>query len=315
MTRTQIEHWALHVIDRVGAKQPNEDSRVELKAEWPSDHRKIARQIAGLANAARGEPVLLLIGVNELKGVVGVDASINLADWRDQVGRRFDGYFPRVVDHIFSIDGKTIVALQFETDGAPFVVKTDGKDGVNYEVPWRELTGVRTANRANLLSLLVPQIHIPQATVTEGLFQVGEGMSADPSAKIVQKATCILTIYVSPFADRPTSFPTHLRRLEIRQKSKSEPVIVPSSQFRTLGEAGAVSADASGLTVRGAGHFSIQSQVNHQSVVLDLDQDAEICCIFPSAGDGEKKMVARAAFIAGRGLNRGHWRFVPAASG
>jgi hypothetical protein len=64
MNPTQIETWALRVIERVEARQPNEDSRVELKREWPAQPNRAARQIAGHVNAARGEPVLWLIGLN-----------------------------------------------------------------------------------------------------------------------------------------------------------------------------------------------------------------------------------------------------------
>jgi hypothetical protein len=61
----EIESWALNVIDRVLAKQSIEDDRVEAKAIWPDDTKKTARQLAGQANAARGEPILWLIGVEE----------------------------------------------------------------------------------------------------------------------------------------------------------------------------------------------------------------------------------------------------------
>lgn len=64
MNSRQIESWALRVIDCVKNGQPNEDFLVELKTEW-IDTKKAARIIAGHANAARGENILWLIGVNE----------------------------------------------------------------------------------------------------------------------------------------------------------------------------------------------------------------------------------------------------------
>jgi hypothetical protein len=51
MTRTEIEAWALRVIDSVKAGAPNEDSRVELKREW-IEPKKAARRLAAHANAA-----------------------------------------------------------------------------------------------------------------------------------------------------------------------------------------------------------------------------------------------------------------------
>jgi len=58
MKKQQIEAWALRVVDQVNRQQAHEDSLVELKTEWPADIHKAARQIAGHANSAHGEPVL-----------------------------------------------------------------------------------------------------------------------------------------------------------------------------------------------------------------------------------------------------------------
>ena len=64
MNSTQIESWALRIIDIVKKGQPNEDFLVELKRDW-IDKDKAARRIAGHANAARGENILWLIGVDD----------------------------------------------------------------------------------------------------------------------------------------------------------------------------------------------------------------------------------------------------------
>lgn len=49
MRKTDIEFWALSIIERVEKGQPVEDSRVELKGDW-IDPKKAARRIAGHAN-------------------------------------------------------------------------------------------------------------------------------------------------------------------------------------------------------------------------------------------------------------------------
>lgn len=64
MRARDIEFWALSVIERVELKQPHEDFLIELKRKWVP-LSKAARRIAGHANAARGEPILWLIGVDE----------------------------------------------------------------------------------------------------------------------------------------------------------------------------------------------------------------------------------------------------------
>lgn len=158
MKNSQIERWALEIIDRVETHQPIEDSRVELKAKWPDEPAKAARRIAGHANAARGERILWLIGLDEKTGVNGADYS-EMTEWFAAVSGQFDGLAPLCHQlNVPTLDGKTVVALVFDTYRAPFVVKnpafgsTKG-EGVQFEVPWREGTKVRSASRSDLIRL------------------------------------------------------------------------------------------------------------------------------------------------------------------
>ena len=64
MRRIEVGTWAIGIADRLKQGHPIEDARVELKTTWP-DPKAAARQIAGHANAAQGEPILWLIGINE----------------------------------------------------------------------------------------------------------------------------------------------------------------------------------------------------------------------------------------------------------
>lgn len=57
MRLSEIEAWALAIADRVIARQPVEDDRVELKAAF-IEPDKAARRLAGHANAARGSSLL-----------------------------------------------------------------------------------------------------------------------------------------------------------------------------------------------------------------------------------------------------------------
>nr|MDQ3373215.1 hypothetical protein [Acidobacteriota bacterium] len=81
MRISDIENWALTIVDSVKAKQPVEDTRVELKAKYPDDVKKAARRIAGHANAARGEHILWLIGVDEGAGTIPGASLTDLASW------------------------------------------------------------------------------------------------------------------------------------------------------------------------------------------------------------------------------------------
>ena len=162
----EIEDWARQIMERVDAGFKIEDSRVELKAEWPSDPNGAARRIAGLCNASAGAiGVLWVIGVDEVRGAQGVVAA-DLAAWWPAVCSEFLDGTPGVQDVVINYDGLEVVALLFSTDLAPYTVKVSefGKTkGVkaDREVPWREGTLVRTARRAELLRILLPTSVLP----------------------------------------------------------------------------------------------------------------------------------------------------------
>lgn len=170
MKSFEIEHWARSVIERILSGKPAEDARVEVKADWPppEDHRDIARRIAGMCNAAGLEPTLLIIGVNEKDHRITGATMTDAASWWPSVVKYFESSAPTVRDHIFKLDEThTIVAIQFDTDSAPYIVTT-GDGRVSHEVPWRELTRVRSARRGDLLKILVPKVREPRIEIMEG---------------------------------------------------------------------------------------------------------------------------------------------------
>ena len=207
MTTEQIEAWARAVIDRVKRGEHNEDGRVELKAAWPSDPRDAARKIAGQANAAAPEPILLLVGVDEKKGVVGADR-LNLADWHEQVRAHFDNAAPPLLrDHAFDLDGRTVVALLFETDAAPFVVRTGIAGAVTHEVPWREGTRTRSAGRADLLRVLSPLQRLPDVEIVWGRVRLHPtSRVAEGELRLLDAVMCV---YVVPRTTNGTIVAKH----------------------------------------------------------------------------------------------------------
>jgi hypothetical protein len=159
MRTHEIEAWALKAIERAELSQPNEDSQVELKTDWP-DHARAARRIAGHANAARGDPILWVIGVDEHQGVKGAIRN-DLSTWWPQVSSHFDGPVPVLRDVLVHWKGKTAVALYFETNQIPYLVKNPAFNKPNggpvqLEVPWRDGTAVRSAGHSDLVLLLSP---------------------------------------------------------------------------------------------------------------------------------------------------------------
>lgn len=158
MNRMQLEGLVHEIADRVKAGGVVEDSHVELKGPWITDHAKAARQLAGHCNAALGDHAIWIFGIDEHAGVVGCVAE-DMADWWARVRKWFDGTAPHLlIDRAVPIEGKTTVALVFSTDDAPFVVENPlfgSTKGVSkFEVPWREGTAVRAARRADLVRLL-----------------------------------------------------------------------------------------------------------------------------------------------------------------
>jgi hypothetical protein len=155
MRKIQLENWVLDIVERVESGQPLEDFRVELKAKW-IEPRKAARRIAGHANAARGEPILWIIGVDEDRGVIGAESN-DLANWYSAVASEFDGLAPNLTD----------------LDRAPFVVRNpsfgeEKGEAVSHEVPWREGTQTRTARRSDLIRVLTPLFYLPEFELRSG---------------------------------------------------------------------------------------------------------------------------------------------------
>jgi hypothetical protein len=166
MRKIEVETWTLRIVDQLRAGSPVEDSRVELKREWPKP-AKVARQVAGHANAARGEDILWLIGVDEkAREVVGAEAN-GFAEWWNQVQSEFNELAPRLMELLVPVGGVAVYALLFETDRAPFVVKNPDGGPIGHEVPWREGTSVRSARRADLLRLLAPLQDQPHIEVLD----------------------------------------------------------------------------------------------------------------------------------------------------
>jgi hypothetical protein len=208
MRPIEIEAWALRVIERIAAGGQAEDARIDLKREW-TDPSKAARQIAGHANAARGDRILWLIGVDETEGVVGADRQ-ELANWWPAVESRFDGgVVPRVTDVAFDVEGKSVVALCFETDRAPFVVKNPAGGGFDRDVPWREGTRVRSATRLDLMRLLIPHLVLPQIEVLGGHFIFRLRKESSPGPKETMAGELELRLYVTPRGDSRVVIPFH----------------------------------------------------------------------------------------------------------
>src|SRR2546421_10160897 len=117
MTLSEIEQWALRELRRPVLQ---ESDRIEFKSQV-TDPVKLARQIAGHANSARGEWILWILGVDEKLGLVGI-LGLEWAKLWPQVESWFNGNLPRPVIVPFQENGKALTAVAFETTLPPYVV-------------------------------------------------------------------------------------------------------------------------------------------------------------------------------------------------
>jgi hypothetical protein len=163
LRRIQLEARALQAVQAVLAGGRVEDDLIECKADWPDESK--VRQLAAHANAARGDPIIWLIGVDENSHQVTTPRDIDPADWWPVMSKRFDEVSPDLLHTTVHLDGgKIVVVLAFTTDQAPYVITTGTKEGrVEREVPMRVATGTRSAHRHDLLLMLAPLVKVPKA--------------------------------------------------------------------------------------------------------------------------------------------------------
>jgi hypothetical protein len=212
MKSIELESWALRVLDQMEKHSPMEDSRVELKKEWPTDHNKAARRIAGHANAARGENILWLIGVDEKAGAVTGANQQDLATWFPQVKACFESEVPDLQDLNVNFKGKTVVALCFDTSRFPYVVKNPKGGEIQFEVPWREGTSVRSATRSDLILMLTPLTPLPKLEVLEAEIY-GQVVQQGIKPPFVFKAS----VYIVPMDASALTYPFHKCNAVVRR--------------------------------------------------------------------------------------------------
>jgi hypothetical protein len=145
MSKQRIEFWALEVLQRVKAGLQDEDVAIELKSVW-IDAAQTARRLAAHANAARSSEILWLIGVDSKRGIIGAERK-DLANWWPAVRAQFvEDVAPEPVDVVVSFEDKVVVALLFEVERRPYMVRVPTVEGEkgrpDFEVPWRSGTRV-----------------------------------------------------------------------------------------------------------------------------------------------------------------------------
>jgi len=201
MTRGELLARCIPILDAAKEGKPVEDSFVELKSELPQEE-KAARGLAGLANAASGEPVIWLVGIDEKSHKVVGAPKVEFSSWYPRIQRLFDGPAPKLsMNENIPTGDQVVVAMVFETDDAPYVV-TMGHD--YRDIPWREGNRTRSAYRQELLRTLVGPSLLPAVEVTSAAFRT-ERDSSGQLSRIIFEAL----MYVKPRNDRTLVFPRH----------------------------------------------------------------------------------------------------------
>lgn len=268
MNSLQIETWAIRIIENVKAGKPNEDSRVELKSGWP-DPQKTARRLAGHANFARGEPILWIIGVDQKDGTIYDVPHVEIATWYSQVQAEFDeNHSPSLKDLNISYDGSTLVALLFETEGFPFIVKAQNE---RLEIPWREGTRTRSAKRTDLVKLLVPLQFLPSFE----LFSIE--VSLDRSGN--QEFYWIIQgeLFIEPEVEARLVIPFHRCTAQLENSTLRSSVVFENLTLRSKYiDARMIESSRDELLVYGPGTITLGAQVPAVNLPDNLGGDMQV---------------------------------------
>lgn len=295
MRSEQLEAWVLSIVDDAIAGRLVEDSRVELKADWP-EPKAAARRIAGHANAAGSDFVLWVVGLDQKKGVAPV-TPIDLANWLPQVVAEFDGVAPSLRDLVVPTSSGPVVALLFDVSRRPFVVKNIvfGKNGggpVSLEVPWRRGTAIHTARRDELLRILVPRQALPSLELLEASAEVGVSGAMDPGyggqLSDIQRSEHLawsfyLSVYVTPHTTDLLVLPTHKTTLTFSLGSEEPQVAVEArffapyrnvSAIESVPDSSTVTASAGEAVLRGPGLLNVRA--SHHEVIRSLPTNVDL---------------------------------------
>ncbi|WP_157225112.1 hypothetical protein [Nocardia thailandica] len=262
MNKVQLEIRVNEIVNHVIAGGKVEDDTVEAKREWPKLDK--AGQLAGMANAAGGQPILWIIGLCEgSHKIIPLDDTDPASWWQQMQGDFAYGVAPSMKTLRVVTDHGSVMALQFETDQAPYLVKLpkaprdpnnphSGYRWATAAIPWREGTTNRTATRAELLSALRYHASVPQLDVIRAecrLYAEMEATVPEPPSALDFNAS--LLIDTTPGTH--TFFPAYRQRLTLTT-SEGDELDISGTRFMTSsGFESSTQFNPYGATDRGIG--------------------------------------------------------------
>ncbi|MBF4996701.1 hypothetical protein IRT45_05970 [Nocardia sp. BSTN01] len=207
MNKIQLEIRVNEIVDYVVNGGKVEDDWTEAKGAWPEP--KNAGQLAGMANASGGHPILWIVGLSENRHkVIELDEDVDPNTWWMQIRAEFaHEVAPLLTVLRVATDHGPVFALQFETDQAPYLMKIQRSGWATTAVPWREGTGLRSATRAELLSILAPSAAVPNLD----LIHADATLFGPAEAKIPEVGVLSLggAILIDTLPGRHVLFPKH----------------------------------------------------------------------------------------------------------
>lgn len=216
-----LEAKVNEAIDTAQRGEWAEDSFVELKAKLPGPPDKSARQLAGLANAARGESPIWIVGVTEDGNVLGAKED-DFERWRADLESWFDQrHMPRV-DVMVGVprEGKTVLGIQWATDHPPYVVRIGQGRAKERDVPWREGRDTRSANRPELLKLLTRRVAAPHVEVYEAVATMNSS----------ERVHLAMSLQVVPRTDERATIADHKSKMKLLLPGVEDPLVSPPSE-------------------------------------------------------------------------------------
>jgi hypothetical protein len=286
---SQLEALVLAAVEALRAGTPPEDDRFEFKREWPEV--KKARQLAGAANRANGEPLIYVIGIDEKTGEIHPVAD-DPAEWWARMQSEFDDAAPELVTHVttFVSEGEAVIALLFRTDRAPYCVRIVNIGPIEREVPMRDGTRTRSASRRELLRLLLPTVQVPQLVAVKGTLRLGPPEYYGGDSNRVVHVTMRTQIYFEHIESTPTFLPLHSSFVELSGGllTETSPVYL-SGTTRQAADVLPFSPNVrrDGLLLTGSGVVYVQAQWEfpvEQYASLSAIQDWTTRVVFGVAG-------------------------------
>jgi len=219
MTNLEIEAKVIRIVEKVLNKEPVEDDTVELKSKWPEETQKAARQIAAHANSSRGVPIIWIIGLDEKEGLVGANKE-EVSNWYNAVKSCFDEGICPNLDRCLNVPflENTVIALLFETDRVPYVIKNVAGGQITREVPWRKGNSTDSARRSDLIKILSPIQLSPVFETVHGSVSLAD---LDHQGK-KKRFEVRLVLYVTPRTKDLIVIPYHRCKGKIIFSSESE---------------------------------------------------------------------------------------------